>query len=140
MTEHSPLVSVVTPFYNSERDLARCIESVLDQRYPNFEYVLVDNQSTDGSHEIARSYADHDDRIRLLTTDRFLSQVENYNFALTQISADSRWCKIRQADDWLYPQCLAEMVAVGEASPTVGLVSSYSWRGEQILCLGLPHD
>ena len=140
MTDPSPLVSVVTPFYNSERDLARCIESVLAQDYPNFEYVLVDNQSTDGSHEIARSYADHDDRIRLITTDRFLSQVENYNFALTQISADSRWCKICQADDWLYPRCLAEMVAVGEASPTVGLVSSYSWRGEQILCLGLPHD
>jgi glycosyltransferase involved in cell wall biosynthesis len=140
MTDRSPLVSVVTPFYNSERDLARCIESVLAQDHPSFEYVLVDNQSTDGSSEIARTYAEKDARIRLITTDRFLSQVENYNFALTQISDESRWVKICQADDWLYPRCLVEMVALGEASPTVGLVSSYSWRGEQLLCLGLPHD
>jgi glycosyltransferase involved in cell wall biosynthesis len=140
MTDRSPLVSVVTPFYNSERDLARCIESVLAQDLPDFEYVLVDNQSTDGSSEIARTYAEKDARIRLITTDRFLSQVENYNFALTQISDESRWVKICQADDWLYPRCLVEMVSLGAASPTVGLVSSYSWRGEQVLCLGLPHD
>jgi glycosyltransferase involved in cell wall biosynthesis len=140
MTDRSPLVSVVTPFYNSERDLARCIESVLAQDHPSFEYVLVDNQSTDGSSEIARTYAEKDARIRLITTDRFLSQVENYNFALTKISAESRWVKMCQADDWLYPRCLVEMVTLGDASPTVGLVSSYSWRGEQVLCLGLPHD
>jgi glycosyltransferase involved in cell wall biosynthesis len=135
-----PLVSVVTPFYNSARDLGTCIDSVLAQEYSNFEYLLVDNQSDDGSRTVAESYAERDQRIRLISTDRFLSQVENYNFALSHISADSRWCKVCQADDWLYPRCLPEMIAVGESLPSVGLVSSYSWWGDEILCQGLPHD
>ena len=49
-------ISVVTPFYNTAPYLAQCIESVLAQTHRNFEYVLVDNQSTDGSAEIAASY------------------------------------------------------------------------------------
>jgi glycosyltransferase involved in cell wall biosynthesis len=48
-----PLVSVVTPFYNTERYLAECIESVLAQTYPIFEYILVNNRSTDASRDIA---------------------------------------------------------------------------------------
>jgi glycosyltransferase involved in cell wall biosynthesis len=113
---------------------------VLAQDYEHIEYVLVDNHSTDGSRAIAERYADKDARIRLLQPPTFLPQVENYNFALAQISGQSAWCKMCQADDWLYPRCVTEMVALGEEHPTVGLISSYSWRGEQLLCLGLPHD
>ena len=51
-----PLVSVVTPFYNTAPYLAQCIESVLTQTYPHFEYILMDNCGTDGSGEIAESY------------------------------------------------------------------------------------
>ena len=53
-----PLVSVVTPFYNTDPYLAECIESVLAQRYDNFEYILLNNHSTDVSREIAQKYAD----------------------------------------------------------------------------------
>jgi len=51
---HEPLVSVVTPFYNTQAFLPECIESVLRQSYENWEYLLVDNCSTDGSGEIAQ--------------------------------------------------------------------------------------
>ena len=51
--ESQPLVSVVTPFYNTADYLGECIESVLRQTYENWGYVLVDNCSTDGLSEIA---------------------------------------------------------------------------------------
>src|SRR5262249_4091268 len=49
----TPLVSVVTPFYNADEWLEECIESVLAQTFTHYEYVLLDNCSTDGSTEIA---------------------------------------------------------------------------------------
>jgi glycosyltransferase involved in cell wall biosynthesis len=129
--ESTPLVSVVTPFYNTQEFLAECIESVLRQTYANWEYLLVDNCSTDGSGEIARQYAARfPERIRLIRTDSFLSQVQNYNFALSHIAPDSKYCKIVQADDWIFPDCLRSMVELTEAHPSVGLVSAYELEGD----------
>ena len=67
-----PLVSVVTPVYNGAAFVSECIESVLAQTYENWEYVIVDNCSTDGTAEIAAGYASSDPRIRLVANDRFL--------------------------------------------------------------------
>jgi glycosyltransferase involved in cell wall biosynthesis len=125
-------VSIVTPFHDTEDFLAECIESVLAQTHTNFEYILVENASSDRSLEIAESYAAHDDRIRLFETDRLLRQLENYNFALTHISADSEYCKIVQADDWVYPRCVAEMVALATANPSVGLLSALRRAGSAV--------
>ncbi|MBA2547968.1 MAG: glycosyltransferase family 2 protein, partial [Burkholderiaceae bacterium] len=106
-----PFVSVVTPFYNTALYLAECIESVLAQQYGNFEFILSDNCSTDGSREIIEPYAARDSRIRYIRHDAFVNQVQNYNRALRQISPDSCYCKVVQADDWILPECLSRMVA-----------------------------
>lgn len=135
-----PLVSVVTPFYNTEQYLAECIESVLAQTYQNWEYILVNNCSTDKSAEIARKYAETDERIRLINNNRILSQVQNYNLALRQISQESKYCKIVQADDWIYPECLSKMVPVAEVDPSVRIVSSYVLKGRTIQNVGLPYE
>jgi glycosyltransferase involved in cell wall biosynthesis len=138
--ESTPLVSVVTPFYNTRDYLAECIESVLRQTYTNWEYILVDNFCTDGSSEIAKHYADkYPDKIRLIHTDSFLSQVPNYNFALSQISPDSKYCKMVQADDWIFPECLRSMVELGEANPQVGIVAAYELEGDRASLSGLPY-
>ncbi len=124
--EEDPLVSVVTPFYNTGAYLEECIQSVLNQTYTHWEYILSDNCSTDGSGAIAERYAASDPRIRVYREVEFLGQVENYNRALRYISPESKYCKVVQADDWIYPRCIAEMVAVAEGGENVGVVSSFS--------------
>jgi glycosyltransferase involved in cell wall biosynthesis len=135
-----PLVSVVTPFYNTRAYLAECIESVLRQSYLNWEYVLIDNCSTDGSGDVVKQYIDRfPSKMRLVHTDSFLSQVQNYNFGLSQISADSKYCKLVQADDWIFPECLQSMVEVAEAHPKVAIVAAYELEGSWISLDGLPY-
>lgn len=135
-----PFVSVLTPFYNTVDYLEECIESVLAQDYPHFEYILLDNCSTDGSTEIAREYARRDSRIRLIEAEEFVPQLPNYNRALRQISPESRYCKIVQADDRIYAGCLSKMVALAEAHPHVGLISALRLKGDQVRNGGFPAD
>jgi glycosyltransferase involved in cell wall biosynthesis len=132
-----PLVSIVTPFHNTAEYLAECIESVLAQDYSNFEYILLDNQSSDQSYAIAERYARTDPRIRLLRTERLLPQVPNYNFALRQIATESKYCKVVQADDWIFPRCVSEMVALAEENPAVAVVGSYELRETKVWGEGL---
>jgi glycosyltransferase involved in cell wall biosynthesis len=135
----SPLVSVVTPFYNTSQYLAQCIESVLAQSYTCFEYILVDNCSSDGSSEIAETYARRDPRIRLYRRPRILPQLQNYNDALSKISQVGEYCKIVQADDYILPQCLELMIQAFEQSESIGLVSSYRLIGDLIQGAGYPY-
>lgn len=120
-----PLVSVVTPVYNGADYLAECIESVLGQTYENWEYVIVDNCSTDGTLEIARSYEARDPRIRVESPGVFVDLVESGNRSLREISAEGKYTKVLHADDWLFPECLGRMVELAERNPTVGVVSAY---------------
>ncbi len=136
--ETKPFVSVVTPFYNTSKYLAECVESVLHQTYQNWEYILVDNCSDDGSSEIAARYAAQCDKIRVVQTGNFLTQVQNYNFAVSQISPNSRYCKIVQADDWIYPECLERLIVLAESDDSIGFVSSYRLKGGRRLGEGLP--
>jgi glycosyltransferase involved in cell wall biosynthesis len=138
--QSAPLVSVITPFYNTEQYIAECIESVLAQTYSNWEYILVNNQSTDASREIAEQYAQKDNRILVLDTPEFLNQAQNFNAALRHMSPESRYCKIVLADDWLFPECLERMVGLAEDYSTVGIVSSYRLYGNEITGDGLPYS
>ena len=135
--KQQPLVAVVTPFYNTAKYLPECIESVLGQTYSNFRYLLVDNQSTDGSGEIAADYARRDPRISLLRTRSFVGQVRNYNDALLNVPPEARYVKVVQADDYIFPECLERMVAVGEAHPTAAIISSYYLTGPHVFGSGI---
>lgn len=136
--ESLPLVSVVTPVYNCEKYLAECIESVLAQTYTNWEYIIVNNCSTDRTLEIAQKYAEKDKRIKIHNNTRFLNIVQNHNHALTLILDESKYCKIVHADDWLFAECLEKMVEIAEKYPSVGIVGSYRLDDTKVNCDGLP--
>ncbi len=137
-TASEPLVSIVTPVYNEAEYLGECIESILAQTYRNWDYTIVDNCSTDGAVEVARRYAAVDRRIRIHQNTQFLSVIPNHNVALRQISPESKYCKMVFGDDWIFPNCLEQMVAVAEAHPSVGIVGAYTLEGERVTCTGLP--
>jgi glycosyltransferase involved in cell wall biosynthesis len=134
-----PLVSVLTPVYNGEKFLAGCIRSVLAQTYSNFVYIIVNNCSTDRTLEIAESFATLDSRIRIHNNTEFLSVVDNHNKAFTLIPEEAKYSKNVDADDWIFPNCIAEMVKVAEQYPTVGMVTSYVLCGSRIGWAGLPY-
>lgn len=134
-----PLVSVVTPVFNGAATLARCVESVLAQTHRNFEYLIVDNCSTDGTREIAQAYARQDSRIRLRENERFVSVMQNHEIGLRAMSPESRYCKIVHADDWIFPECVERMAALAEANPAVGMVSAYRLEETYVTLDGLPY-
>jgi glycosyltransferase involved in cell wall biosynthesis len=133
-----PLVGFVTPVFNGEAFLGDCIESVLAQEWDNWDYVIVDNASTDRTPQIAARYASMDPRIRVIRNPGFLPLMENLNRAMQEVHPLSRYCKVVHADDSLMPPCIPEMVSLAESSPSIGIVGAYGVSGSRILWTGLP--
>ena len=135
-----PLVSLLTPVYNGEKYLTECIESIRSQQYRNWEYLIVNNCSTDATADIAERYAVADSRIRIFNNREFVGIIRNHNIALSLISQESKYCKVVSADDWIAPDCISKMVELAEAHPTIAMVGSYQLSGEGIKWRGLPRD
>lgn len=135
-----PLVSIVTPVFNGEAYLDECIQSVLAQKYQNWEYIILNNCSTDRSLAIAEQYAKKDARIKVHNTRQLLPMLKNHNRALRQISPASKYCKVVHADDLLFPECLERMVSLAEVFPTAGVIGSYCLWGNRVVSDGLPYS
>jgi len=135
----SPLVTIVTPAYNEEKLLSECIESVLAQSYTNWDYLIINNCSEDGTLAIAEKYAASDGRIRVVSNSSLLPAVANFNSALRQIRPDCKYAKILFADDWMFPEYLERMVSLAEANPSVGIVGAYGHQGPVVLWVGVPY-
>ncbi|MCK9532426.1 MAG: glycosyltransferase [Gammaproteobacteria bacterium] len=132
-----PLVSFVTPVYNGARYIGECIESVLAQEYANWEYVILDNHSDDGSAAIIERYARREPRIRVHRNGSVLPIMANWNAALARISPASRYCKVVHADDRLFARCTRAMVESAERFPSAGLIGAYSLWGNWVVGDGL---
>lgn len=138
MTQNNePLVSVLTPVYNGEKFLRQCIESVLNQTYQNWEYIIVNNASTDRTLEIAEHYASTDKRIKIHSNGSLVDVITNHNIAFSQISDSSKYCKLAQTDDLLFPECIKKMVSLAETDPSIGIVSSYTISKNKIYNQGI---
>ncbi|MBK9291147.1 MAG: glycosyltransferase family 2 protein [Bacteroidetes bacterium] len=113
-----PLVSVLMTTYNREKYLAQAIESVLASTYPNFELIVVDDQSKDRSLEIAQSYAAKDPRVISVLNEKNLGDYPNRNKAASL--AKGKYLKYVDADDMIYPHGLEILVRNMEQFPEAG--------------------
>jgi glycosyltransferase involved in cell wall biosynthesis len=120
VTPGTPTVSVCIPAYNAERWTPRTMESVLEQTYEDFELVVVDDASTDGTLPAIRAY--DDPRIRLYSNPQNLGHAGNWNRTLNL--ARGPFIKFLNCDDIIYPDCLETMLTLLESNPSVGLVFS----------------
>ena len=134
----APLVSVVTPVYNGDDHLRECIESLLRQTYENWEYVIVDNCSTDGTAEIAAEFARRDSRIRHERHEQHVDVLASYNRAAAAVNRESTYWKVIGADDWIYPECLSAMVELADTYPDVGVVSAFRLENSSVDFFGIP--
>ncbi|MGD6740479.1 glycosyltransferase family 2 protein [Streptomyces sp. BH106] len=83
MTAH-PRLSIGLPVYNGEEYLAESLDALLGQTYEDFELVITDNASTDGTEDICRDYAAKDARIRYIRLPRNIGAAPNHNYVFTQ--------------------------------------------------------
>ena len=120
------LVSVVMPVYNGAPYLKESLESILNQTYTDFELVLVDDGSTDGSLEILTQYAAADSRIVLLRNQQNLGHAEASNIALG--AARGQYIARQDQDDVALPERIREQVSFLENHPEVGLLGSAYYR------------
>src|SRR5437868_2832321 len=114
-----PLVSLAMPVYNGEAFLADAIRSCLAQDYHNFELIITDNASTDGTEKICRGFAASDSRVRYIRNERNLGAGPNFNRGFELGSGKYlKWCA---ADDRISPNFVSACVAVLEENPEVVL-------------------
>jgi glycosyltransferase involved in cell wall biosynthesis len=136
--EEGPLVSILTPVYNGGRYIAECIESVLAQTYKKWEYIIVNNCSTDDTLQIVEKYVRQDSRLTVVNNHRFLDVIANHNAAFRCIAQESKYSKVVAADDYLLPECIEKLMALAESDPEIALVGSYAITSTGIQGIPLP--
>jgi GT2 family glycosyltransferase len=114
-SKNSVAVTLVT--YNSGRFIKRCLESVLEQNYPNYEVVIVDNASTDGTVDILEQFAG---KCRIYYNDQNIgfAAAQNQAIALSQ----SEWILTLNPDVLLLPNFIQALVDAGTSDPKTGTV------------------
>ncbi len=114
---YKDLVSVTLVTYNSGRFIKRCLESVLEQKYPNLELIIVDNASTDGTVDLLEPFAD---RCRIYYNDKNIGFAAAQNQAISLSSAE--WVLTLNPDVLMLPNFIQNMVDAGNVDPKVGTV------------------
>lgn len=106
-----PLVSIIVPVYNAEKNIGRCIESVLSQTYKDFELILMDDGSKDDSGKICDEYAMKDERIRVIHKENSgVSDTRNQGIAM----ARGEYLQFIDSDDWITPDATGNFVRMAQ--------------------------
>src|SRR5918998_209452 len=130
-----PLVSSIMIFLDAEKFIQEAIESIFAQTYNNWELLLVDDGSTDGSTEVALRYArEHPEKVRYLEHDNHQNRGMSASRNLGISNAKGEFIAFLDADDVWMPHKLEQQVAIMESHPEVGMVYGstqywYGWTG-----------
>lgn len=114
-----PLVSIITAVYNGERYIAEAIQSVIDQDYENWELLLINDGSSDGTHDIIQTFL-KDQRIRYFRLARNSGVSAARNLALSEMTGD--WFGFLDADDALTSNSLSSRVAYQDTNHNVTFI------------------
>lgn len=96
----NPTVSIIVPVYNAEKYIRRCVDSILNQEYRDFELLLIDDGSRDASGEICDSYAESDERVRVIHKENSgVSDTRNVGIG----AATGTYLQFLDSDDWITP-------------------------------------
>jgi glycosyltransferase involved in cell wall biosynthesis len=129
----SPAVTVFIPAHNAEMWLAEAIESVLAQTFTDFELLIIDDGSRDGTRALAEAFAARDARVRVASREnRGRSATRNEAFD----RARGRYLAVLDADDRCLPQRLARQVAFMDATPTVAVCGTRTLHFHKAVDLG----
>ena len=123
MNEAIPQISVVIPLYNKRSYIRRAVDSVLAQSFHDFELIVVDDGSSDGSYEMLADIADP--RMRLIRQDNAGVGAAR-NSGIDEARAD--WIAFLDADDGWFPGHIDELAALIGLYPAAGLVASGNWE------------
>ena len=116
-------VTVLMAVRNGEPYLRAAVESILNQTYREFEFLIIDDASTDNTREIVRSYGDS--RIQLLCLKKNIGQTAALNLGLKEVSTE--WIARMDADDFSAPLRLARQMEVLKADSSLGCVGTFGW-------------
>lgn len=124
MPKPAPLVSVVMSVYNGEKYLAEAIESILGQTFAEFEFVIVDDGSQDGSAEIIQSYAEADQRIQIVPLAKNIGVAAARNSGIE--AAKGFYVALMDCDDISLPERLRKQLNFMQANAEIGAVGVHS--------------
>lgn len=106
-----PMVSIIVPIYNAEQYLRRCVDSILNQEYTDFELLLVNDGSTDASGDICEEYRDQDSRVIVIQKEN-TGVSDSRNRALDR--ARGKYLQFLDSDDWITPDATRLFVRAAE--------------------------
>jgi glycosyltransferase involved in cell wall biosynthesis len=135
-----PLVTIGIPTYQRAAQLARALDSALQQTHREIEVVISDNASLDGTESVCRAAAIRDDRVRYLRQQCNQGPTANFNLLFGQVRGE--YVMMLADDDWLDPGYVAACLNVLRSEPDVALVagSSRYVRGPTVVNDGVVHD
>lgn len=129
LTEMSQ-VSVIVPNFNHAPYLRQRLDSILEQTFQDFELIVIDDCSTDNSHEVIESYHSHPKVSQIVYNERNSgSAFRQWVNGITQ--AQGEWVWIAESDDWAEPTFLETMMRAVTEHPTCGLAYCWSYRTDE---------